>query len=353
MAGNAQSTIYMIYPWITLGEEMVTYFEKALEKHDINLFLVTKLVKEDIFYRRQQLEDIEQWREIFGDKIHIKYNNSIHAKMIIVDDDEVLLGSSNLTGSGMGSTRELEGYPQIEANIYTDDHDTVQKCSEFFSKVWYHEDSIDYLDSEYVLSCKSHSLSCFYKNYSKIFKIIARDNGIKRNGNSVQFKGKLCYLDNEKAYVSLENRNDLAVRINDIKNLNKYRLGQNISVSGKIIKNSFGDFEVNPANEKICHESSKIKYLKENDREINIKAKIHQIKEPIKLDTKYGIRYLTLIEIGDDTGTILLEIWRNDPLRLKANIGDKIKTENCYVKKFKGELRLTPIKNDGKVYIIE
>ena len=72
----AQNYIYIIYPWITLGEELVTAFENALSNNpNLEVYLITKLQREDVFRRIHQLDDVEQWKGIFGDRLFVKYNN--------------------------------------------------------------------------------------------------------------------------------------------------------------------------------------------------------------------------------------------------------------------------------------
>jgi len=135
MLSNAESHVYIVCPWITLGEELVVPLENALTNNlNFELYLITKLLKEDVYNRIQQLEDIEKWMDILKGQMHVKYNNNVHSKMIIVDGSEVIVGSSNLTGSGLGSSRDYEGVPQIESNIYTTDKQAVQEATDFSAK---------------------------------------------------------------------------------------------------------------------------------------------------------------------------------------------------------------------------
>lgn len=349
MISSAKKNIYMVYPWITLGEELVVAFENALSDHDIELFLITKLEKEDVFYRRQQLDDIEQWKEVFEDKIMIKYNNSIHAKMIIVDEHEVLLGSSNLTGSGLGSSREFEGYPQIEANIYTNNPETVQECADFFSKIWYHEDSKDYIDDEYVLECKSCHLSGLYQRYSFIFDKIANEEEFTVKNGLIDGYGVLGYMDEEKAYILGKNRKDIAMKVEKPKNL-KNKIGDFIDISGKIVaKGGVSEFIIK---DPVLKEKKNIKDLKEGQDNINITAEVKTIQKYIELYTKHGKRLLTLLEVKDGTGSIILELW-GDKTNNKIQEGTKIRITNGYVKLYNGELRLSTPKNKGKIKILD
>ena len=176
---RAKNHIYIVYPWITLGEEFIIPFENALSvNEDIEIYLITKLEREDVFRRLHQLEDVERWKNIFGNNMSIKYNNNIHAKMIIADDKEMIVGSSNLTGSGLGSSREYEGRPQIEANVYTNDPDALKDAVGFFVRLWSHNTSNEYINDEYVLSCKSYQLSGIYQRFRKDFDNIVKKENI-------------------------------------------------------------------------------------------------------------------------------------------------------------------------------
>lgn len=169
---GAQSTIYMIYPWIGLGEELVIPFENAVSNNpDLKLCLITRLLKVDVFRHLHQLEDVEQWKRIFKGNMSVKYNNNVHAKMILVDNESLLVGSSNLTGTGLGSPRSYEGVPQIETNIYTTCADTVKDAGKFFTRVWNHESSKPYSNtSKYVLHVKPTTLQGYFSTTPKTSK---------------------------------------------------------------------------------------------------------------------------------------------------------------------------------------
>ncbi|MEN6291674.1 MAG: hypothetical protein ABFD07_06625, partial [Methanobacterium sp.] len=63
MISGAQNHIYIVYPWITLGEEFIIPFENALSNNkDVEVYLITKLEKEDVFRRLHQLDDVERWK---------------------------------------------------------------------------------------------------------------------------------------------------------------------------------------------------------------------------------------------------------------------------------------------------
>ncbi|WP_424356377.1 phospholipase D-like domain-containing protein [Methanobacterium sp. MBAC-LM] len=351
---GAQNHIYIVYPWITLGEEFIIPFENALSNNkDVEVYLITKLEKEDVFRRLHQLDDVERWKNIFGDNISIKYNNNLHAKMIIVDDTEMIAGSSNLTGSGLGSSRDYEGKPQIEANIYTNDRKAVENGVGFFVRLWSHKTSNKYDDNEYVLSCKSYHLSGIYQRYRKDFdKIVNQEKMRVKDDGTLKFNGILGYLDSKKAYVLGKTRKDIAVKLlRDSRSLNSSKVGDEVEISGK-----FGRIEGH--SEFTIKELSKgtdefnINNLRLGLSKIRIKGEVVSIEEVIEMETKYGSKVLTLVKIKDDTGDITLELWDNIIPSGKLKDGIKLEITNGYTKVHEGELRLGLQKNDGKIKLL-
>ncbi len=354
MISGAQNHIYIVYPWITLGEEFIIPFENALSNNkDVEVYLITKLEKEDVFRRLHQLDDVERWKNIFGDNISIKYNNNLHAKMIIVDDTEMIAGSSNLTGSGLGSSRDYEGKPQIEANIYTNDRKAVENGVGFFVRLWSHKTSNKYDDNEYVLSCKSYHLSGIYQRYRKDFdKIVNQEKMRVKDDGTLKFNGILGYLDSKKAYVLGKTRKDIAVKLlRDSRSLNSSKVGDEVEISGK-----FGRIEGH--SEFTIKELSKgtdefnINNLRLGLSKIRIKGEVVSIEEVIEMETKYGSKVLTLVKIKDDTGDITLELWDNIIPSGKLKDGIKLEITNGYTKVHEGELRLGLQKNDGKIKLL-
>ncbi len=355
---GAESHIYIISPWITLGEELVIPFENALSNNEnITLYLITKLKKDDIFQRRQQLDDIEKWRNIFGDRIAIKYSSSIHAKMIIVDDRQMIVGSSNLTGAGLGSPRDYEGEPQIEANLYTNDDKAVREAVNFFAEVWNHIDSKDYIDDEYVLSCKSCNLAGIYLRYKSDLDKILKEEEISFKDGKIKAKGILAFFDDKKVYILGKRRKDIAIKFigsdKDLKLLKNgdLKIGDEIKISGEIRKIR-GTSEFTLVNLALKDDYIKIGNLKEGLKNIRVSGRVKQMKKPRKVETKYDRRILTEVEIEDSTGSIFLELWNNEFSKEKIKNGSIIEVINAYTKTFKGELRLM-LPSRGKIKIIE
>jgi hypothetical protein len=279
----------------------------------------------------------------------IKYNNNIHAKMIIVDDKEMIVGSSNLTGSGLGSSREYEGYPQIEANVYTNDPDALKSAVGFFVKLWSHNTSNRYKNDEYVLSCKSYQLSGIYQRFRKDFDNIIKKEDIKFSADgTVKFRGILGYQDDDKAYIMGKTRKDIAVKFigNDAIKISK--IGDMVEVSGKLGKlDGFKEFTLRGFSA-IKREIS-INDLKSGLSQLKINAEVIELEKTIELETKNGNKTLTLVNVKDKTGNVVLELWDNIIPEEKIKSGTKLKIKNAYTKVFNGEIRLGLQKYDGKI----
>lgn len=352
---RAKNHIYIVYPWITLGEEFIIPFENALSvNEDIEIYLITKLEKDDVFRRLHQLEDVERWKDIFGKNMSIKYNNNIHAKMIIADDKEMIVGSSNLTGSGLGSSREYEGKPQIEANIYTNDNHALKNAVSFFVKLWSHSTSNEYKNDEYVLSCKSYQLSGIYQRFKKDFDNIVKKEDIQfSTDGTVRFKGILGYLDDDKAYILGKERKDIAIKfIGNNDELKSSKIGGEVEISGKLSKlDGFKEFTLrgfSPIKREIS-----INNLKSGLSQLKIDAEIIEIVNTLELETKYGNKTLTLVNIKDETGSVVLELWDNIVPEERIKSGTKLEIKNAYTKVFNGEIRLGLQKHDGEIKLID
>ncbi|MGZ7208474.1 MAG: phospholipase D-like domain-containing protein [Methanobacterium sp.] len=352
---RAKNHIYIVYPWITLGEEFIIPFENALSvNEDIEVYLITKLEREDVFRHLHHLEDVEKWKEIFGSNMSIKYNNNIHAKMIIVDDKEMIVGSSNLTGSGLGSSREYEGKPQIEANIYTRDPDALKNAVGFFVRLWSHQTSNEYINNEYVLSCKSYHLSGIYQRFRKDFEnVVKKENMQISYDGTMKFSGILGYLNKDKAYIMGKKRKDIAVKfIGGNEALKSSRTGDEVEISGKMDKlDGFKEFTLrgfSPIKREIP-----IGHLKSGLSQLQVNAEIIEIENHIKLETKQGNKILTLVSIKDDTGSVVLELWDNVVPEEKIKSGTKLEIKNAYTKVFNGEIRLGLQKHDGEIKLMD
>lgn len=79
--------------------------------------------------------------------------------------------------------------------------------------------------------------------------------------------------------------------------------------------------------------------LKPGMDRVNIKVKVLSISEPKQIITGTGIKHDILEgEIEDETGSMMLVLWNERILPIKA--GDTLQIENGFVSSFKGKWRI-------------
>jgi len=121
----AQQEVLICSPWITyLLEELSSLNKKSNKK--INIKIITRLLKEDIEKGLTDLDKFRVLKETFGAKI--KYNNNLHAKMVIIDNSVAIISSANLTKKGLSVN--------YEAGVCLKDKNEVNKVTQFFNDIW-------------------------------------------------------------------------------------------------------------------------------------------------------------------------------------------------------------------------
>ncbi|MBE8539096.1 phospholipase D-like domain-containing protein [Geoglobus acetivorans] len=88
---------------------------------------------EDVQEDRKQFFTLKRFLEMFPPG-SVKLNDNIHAKMVIVDEREVLVTTANLSQTGL--------YENYEIGFYAENPALAKKAKEFFEAVWESEDSI-------------------------------------------------------------------------------------------------------------------------------------------------------------------------------------------------------------------
>lgn len=122
---KAQQEVLICSPWIThILDEFSDYKEKDGKKK-INLKIITRLIKEDIV---RGITDLDKFRILKEYGAEIRYNNDLHAKIVIIDDFVAIISSANLTKNGLSVN--------YEAGICLKDKNMVAKVARFFNDVW-------------------------------------------------------------------------------------------------------------------------------------------------------------------------------------------------------------------------
>ena len=94
----------------------------------------------------------------------------------------------------------------------------------------------------------------------------------------------------------------------------------------------------------------KINELKSGMNDVNIKAKIAELKEPREVNTKFGTTVvLTEATLEDDSGSIRLTLWGEQADNLEE--GQEVEIVNGFTKDFRDEIQLG-IGKRGSVKVI-
>ena len=78
-------------------------------------------------------EDFDKYPALF-DGLERALCPRAHFKILVFDGKEVYIGSTNLTGAGIGMKAEITR--NFDAGILTDDHEIVEKAMNQFDDVW-------------------------------------------------------------------------------------------------------------------------------------------------------------------------------------------------------------------------
>ena len=81
-----------------------------------------------------------------------------------------------------------------------------------------------------------------------------------------------------------------------------------------------------------------INELKPGMNEVNLKAKVSEMKEPRNIMTKFGTQTtLTEVTLDDGTGTIRMVLWGKQSEGIET--GKEVEIENGFTKEFRGEIQ--------------
>ena len=122
---KAQQEILISSPWITHIIDELSSFKKKGGKKKIDIKVITRLIKEDIKKGVTDLDKFRVLKDNFG--AEIRYNNDLHAKMVIMDNSVAIISSANLTKKGLSVN--------YEAGICLRDKNMVNKVAQFFNDV--------------------------------------------------------------------------------------------------------------------------------------------------------------------------------------------------------------------------
>lgn len=123
---KVQKEILICSPWITYIVEELSNLKKGRDNKTVRIKIITRLMAEDI---KNGTTDLDKFR-ILKDNLgaEIKYNNNLHAKMVVVDNSVAILSSANLTKKGL--------FVNYETGVCIKDNQMVANIVHFFDDVW-------------------------------------------------------------------------------------------------------------------------------------------------------------------------------------------------------------------------
>jgi len=83
---------------------------------------------------------------------------------------------------------------------------------------------------------------------------------------------------------------------------------------------------------------------------VTLTVRVVSVNRPRKVSTKYGEATVAKAVVKDETGSITLNLWRDQISLVKP--GDVIRIENAYAKEFRGEVELNLGRN-GRIVLLK
>ena len=121
MLSRAKDSVLIASPWMWGIEDIVQRLEH-LKKEKVDIAILTRRSKE------HDLAHGETVTLIHGLGCRIETDDDLHAKIVLVDDSELYIGSANLVETSMEKNKE--------AGIWTNDRVTVTDAKEYLAEAF-------------------------------------------------------------------------------------------------------------------------------------------------------------------------------------------------------------------------
>ena len=121
MLSRTKDSVLIASPWMWGIEDIVQRLER-LKKDRVDINVLTRRSKED------DVAHEETVTQIHGLGCRIETDDELHAKIVLVDDSELYIGSANLVETSMERNKE--------AGIWTDDPVTVADAKEYLAEAF-------------------------------------------------------------------------------------------------------------------------------------------------------------------------------------------------------------------------
>ena len=117
---GAKDEVLVCSPWITYLASEFKNFNK-----NVKIKVITNWRREDI---ESGITDLDKLRVLYDLGAVIRFNNDLHAKMLIVDSREAIISSANFTKRGL--------QVNYEAGVIIRKKEDVSHATDFFNGVW-------------------------------------------------------------------------------------------------------------------------------------------------------------------------------------------------------------------------
>jgi hypothetical protein len=121
---HAQKVVRIISPWIS--REVAKTICDIAGKHKINFLIITS--SDFTVETHKKAIQLLQESSIEGVKVKVLKDKFVHAKMIIIDDSFLIIGSANLTLSGL--------YENIESYAVLSESNLIKESVQKFDELW-------------------------------------------------------------------------------------------------------------------------------------------------------------------------------------------------------------------------
>jgi replication factor A1 len=94
---------------------------------------------------------------------------------------------------------------------------------------------------------------------------------------------------------------------------------------------------------------AKIAEIREGMRNLTVVGRISQIREAQPVKTRFGPARVAAAILEDETGSIRLNLWRDQIERVQ--VGDTVRIENAFIRVFKDQNELN-VGKDGRITVL-
>ena len=123
MLERAEKLILIASPWVGAIKEIIETLEEVRTDQNVHVKIIVRPPESDDDYSHR-----ETLRELGRRGFHVEMEERLHAKMIVVDDKELYIGSANLTPRSMDKN--------LEVGICTTNPEVVSKAAMYFEQVF-------------------------------------------------------------------------------------------------------------------------------------------------------------------------------------------------------------------------